>query len=89
MEPKKENDLEAIKQSYEGKTEFTAFALEELCKELDGSRGWQNLADLLDLGHFAETKLFETEPTKNLLKLALVSDTRKTNDDEIFIFCCF
>lgn len=53
---------------------FSQSVFEQLCEELDASGEWQNLADLLELTHFVdETERFQSEPTKTLLMLALVS----------------
>lgn len=75
---KKENSHEEIKRCYENVKDFSTINLKQLCNELDRSEGWKNLADLLDLRHFLEeTVLFEKEPTKALLRLALVSKIKK------------
>lgn len=66
--------MDILKKAYEDVKDFTPAVLEELCKELDTSGSWQYLASLLDLKHFLEeTSLFQKEPTKELLRLAVVS----------------
>lgn len=70
----KTENIEELKKMYENVKDFSPSVLQQLCEDLDSSGAWQNLLDLLDLKHFLdETVLFQNEPTKTLLRLALVS----------------
>lgn len=72
-----EYDTEYLKQAYDSVKDFTPSVLEKLCRELDESGQWKNLAELLDLKQFEDTDFFQKEPTKNLLQLAVVIYSKK------------
>ncbi|EEZ97717.1 relish [Tribolium castaneum] len=71
---------EDLHQMYAKVTNFTPECLEEISRILDESQTWQNLADLLDLGHLTRSGLCDSKnsPTKLLLKVAI-----ETNGDSV------
>lgn len=80
--------MDELKKLYEKAKELSP-DWEELCQELDGSGGWQYLAELLDFKHFLdETVIFRNEPSKTLLRLALVSLLRHSSV-KVFIVASF
>ncbi|XP_044262908.1 nuclear factor NF-kappa-B p110 subunit isoform X2 [Tribolium madens] len=71
---------EELRALYADVKNFTPECLEEISRILDESQTWQNLADLLDLGHLTRSGLcdFKNSPTKLLLKVAI-----ETNGDTV------
>jgi nuclear factor NF-kappa-B p105 subunit len=71
---------EELRDMYNDVKNFTPSCLDEISQILDQSGTWQNLADLLDLGHLMRSGLCDSNssPTKLLLKLAI-----ETNGDTV------
>lgn len=64
---------EELREMYANVKNFTPQCLEEVSRILDESQTWQNLADLLDLGHLTRSGFcdLKSSPSKVLLKLAV------------------
>ncbi|XP_063906696.1 nuclear factor NF-kappa-B p105 subunit isoform X2 [Zophobas morio] len=71
---------EELREMYTNVKNFTPACLDDISQILDQSGTWQNLADLLDLGHLMRSGLCDSKnsPTKLLLKLAI-----ETNGDSV------
>ena len=72
---------EELREMYTNVKNFTPACLDDISKILDQSGTWQNLADLLDLGHLMRSGLCDSKnsPTKLLLKLAIEVCTTNNN----------
>lgn len=67
-------DTSVLRTKYSVLNKFTDAGLDEVCKVINKSGTWENLADLLDYGYLLKTDLFNNiqNPTKTLLNFALV-----------------